>query len=169
MIPYYILAAVIIFILVGFSRLQKGKGVILLVATLLAIIEILIGMFLYIIVFKLFISVYNYLDNEIIIFIFTLTIVLGFIMYLVNRHLFLYIFKLFKIINERTSVITICEYIIQCILIFLTVIQTSYQHFKYSNKYLEQLASDVGSLAVLPTLISIIIGIVLYKLENKNI
>lgn len=169
MLSYYILSAVIIIILVTLSKLQKGKGAILLVATLLALIEILIGMFLYIFLFKFFISVYNYQDNESIILILTLTIVLGFIMYLVNRCLFIYIFKLFKIINERTSVIIICEYIVQCILIFLTVIQASYQHLNYSNKYLKQLACDVGSLAVLPTLISIIIGIVLYKLENKNI
>ena len=48
MLSYYILSAVIIIILVTLSKLQKGKGAILLVATLLALIEILIGMFLYI-------------------------------------------------------------------------------------------------------------------------
>lgn len=162
MFPYYLLASVIIFILGWFLIFQRETGLNLFFAAFLALFEILLGMFLYVILFNLLISVYNYSDNESIILILILTIILGFIMYLVNRCLFL------KKFNERNSVIIISEYIVQCILIFFTVIQASHQHLNYTNKFLRALAEDVGSLAVLPTLISIIIGIALYKLENKK-
>lgn len=168
MFPFYILAIVIIFIFVWFLISQKEKVSVFFKAIILALFEILLGMFFYIILFELFISLYNYSDNESIILILTITIILGFIMYLVNRCLFSKKFELFKIFNERTSVIIISEYIVQCILMFFAVIQASYQYLDYTNNYLKNLAGDVGGLAVLPTLISIYIGIVLYKLEIKK-
>lgn len=162
MLSYLILSAVIITFLGYFIIYHRGKLCSLLKAIKLAFIEFAIGF----LVFTFLLVVYNnfimYDNDKSYIVIITIIILNSFILYILN------IRCIFKKFNVTDSIIILTEYIIQAVLLILAVMQATYQYIKGTGEIIKTINYEVINLAILPTLISIIVAIVLYKLvENK--
>ena len=162
MLAYFILLVVMIVFLGYFLTFYKEQGRSLFFGLILAFCEFLIGIILFTILLVIFNKLFIYENNKTYILILTIIIIDGFILFLLNKKC------IFKKYNLTASIITISEYIIQCVIIFLAVMQATYQYLENIDKTIRGIDMDVINLAVLPTLISVVIGIVLYKLvENK--
>ncbi|MGT2888412.1 hypothetical protein N1495_01505 [Streptococcus didelphis] len=172
----YILLAIILFS--GFlTHLEKNKRFNLVKASMIVGIEVLIGSFLFFIIILCIVN--SFLKpilltgvDSLFVLVLLIAVMNGFILYWLNR----LVIPKFKITDQ---VQTLCEYIIQWSLIYITVYQVmfdnlinSFKSFKLSSLETSHLnvADPVDLvLVVLPSLISVWIAIILYKVKRDSI
>lgn len=175
------MALLCLLLLVAFSgylaNLEKSKRFNLFKALLLVVGEAFIGMVSFILfAFVIAVSALSFIlvesGGSLFIVVLLLAVMNGFILYWMNR----WLFPKFSISNQ---VQTLCEYIIQWLLIYVTVYQDLFNNLDSFLKLAELSANDFGkwdlthpsvlTLLVLPSLISVWVGIILYKTKEDTI
>lgn len=173
-----LLVLLLVFAFSGYlANLEKLKRFNLFKALLLVVGETFIGMLLFTL-FAFFIAISDLslvlLDSggSLFVVVLLLAVINGFILYWINR----WFFPQFFISNQ---VQTLCEYIIQWLLIYVTVYQDLFNNLTSLLQLTELPVSEFGkwdlthpsvlTLLVLPSLISVWIGIILYKTKEDTI
>lgn len=173
-----LLGLLLLFAFSGYlANLEKAKRFNLFKALLLVAGEALIGMILFtLFAFLIAISELSLVlldsGSSLFVVVLLLAVMNGFILYWINR----WFFPTFSISNQ---VQTLCEYIIQWLLIYVTVYQDLFNNLNSFLKLAELSASEFGkwdlthpsvlTLLVLPSLISVWVGIILYKTKEDTI
>lgn len=153
-----------------FMKLEKENRFSLLISFVLVVLETILAsmMFTTLLLGITTLGLQKYIffgDNYLFALVLLVAVIVGFILYFIN----MWLFKKLKISNTAQ---TLSEYIIQWGLIYATVYQVIFDNVFDKDISIESL--DIAhptemNITILPALIAVWIGIIMYKLKNKQI